>query len=91
MNQFDDAADEAAKETDEELADKLATLEGVSEEVLEQLLPEGPDGDVVRKLIREVQAATNKNDRRRIARSILAGSSVAVAKIARKVILGGLG
>lgn len=91
MGQFDDAADEAAKETDEELADKLAGLEGISEEALKELVPEGPDGDAVRKLIREVQAATNKNDRRHIARSILAGSSVAVAKIARKVILGGLG
>lgn len=90
-NPFDEEADQAAAEMDAELEGKFQECSSEDADKILKALPSQEDVQKVRDLVTAIQGETDKNERLRKARTIMAGTSVAAISLAKKFFLGPLG
>ena len=87
MGKYDQAADDAAHETDKELLPKLKELIKLSDDKIEELVPES-DREAVKELILAVQQATDDNKLSNALANFTAKATEVGIKIVRKLVLG---
>jgi hypothetical protein len=81
---------EEAKQTDQELSGDMQKLLGLSEEQLQQLLPNRVDQDELRKIIDAVNTATSDNEKKAALMQQLQSVSGVVRDVVKKVMSGGI-
>lgn len=82
-----DFSDEA-RQTDEELSGDINKLQGLSEEQLQQLLPNRVDQDKLREIISAVNDATSENEKKAALMRQLQSVSGVVKDVVKKVMSG---
>ena len=90
MSNYDFDFSGEAKQTDDELSGDIQNLQGLSEEQLQQLLPNRVDQDKLREIIAAVNAAASENEKKAALMQQLQSVSGVVKDVVKKVISGGL-
>lgn len=90
MSNYDFDFSDEAKQTDEELSGDIQKLQGLSEEQIQQVLPNRADQDKLTEIIQAVNAAASENERKAVLMQQLKDVSGVVKDVVVKVIKGSL-
>jgi len=86
MNRFLKASQEAADETDEIFEPDLKKLITLDQKTFKSLIPKKRDRKRINELIRQVKAATKKNERLAIFKKFARAASKDLLKIVKKIV-----
>lgn len=90
MGNFDFDFSNEAKQTDDELSGDIQKLQGLSEDQIQQVLPNRADQDTLREIIKAVNEAASENEKKAALLQQLRNVSGVVKDVVVKVMKGSL-